>query len=175
MGVGNVLGAGREHVEDEPAAGRQPLGDGAQDGAPVDVRLHVQQRAERDHDQRKRPLDRRVAHVSLPQVDAHPGQRRALARDLEHPLRQVDADDLNARRSHRDGDPRRADAELQHRPARANGLVDVKRDVLDDAARPGVVEPRDVVVDGHAGMLLPMQAMHATMFTRPRWSGRGVR
>ena len=47
------------------------------------------------------------------------------------------------------------DPELEHGPARAHRLGDVELDVLDDAHRPGVVEPGDLVVDRHAGMLPP--------------------
>jgi hypothetical protein len=59
-------------------------------------------------------------------------------------------------------------AELEHRPARADRLVDVERHVLDHAPRPRVVEPRDLVVRAHAAILLPMDATRAQLFSRPR-------
>ena len=50
-------------------------------------------------------------------------------------------------RGDRYGDAARADAELDDGPRRrARGLLDVERHVLDDAAAPRVVEPRDGVV-----------------------------
>ena len=147
MRVGDVLGGRGEDVEDEPAVSRrQTTGHGPKGQAPVLVRLHVEQRAERADDERERLVDRRVAHVAVAQVELDARQRGALARHLEHPGRQVDADDADARRGDRHRDPARADAELEHRPARAHRLVDVERHVLDDAPRPRVVDPGDLVV-----------------------------
>ena len=67
--------------------------------------------------ERERALDRRVAHVAVAQVDLDAGELGALARDLEHPRREVDADHRDPRRGDRDRDPPGADAELEHRPA----------------------------------------------------------
>ena len=53
----------------------------------------MQQRAERDRDERELALDRRVAHVALAEVDLDARELGALARDLEHPGGGVDADD----------------------------------------------------------------------------------
>ena len=54
-------------------------------------------------------------------------------------------------------------------------VVDVETDVLDDAARPRVVEARDPVVRGHARYLSgAMQATAIMLFTRPRCSSRGA-
>ena len=84
---------------------------------------------------------------------SHAGELGALARDLEHPGRQVDADDLDPRGRDRHGDPPGADAELEHRAARARRLFDVERHVLDDAvATTGRTRAR-FVVGGHVSML----------------------
>ena len=99
----------------------------------------------------------------LAQVELDTRQLGALARDLEHPGRQVDADDADARRGDRHRDPPGADAELEHRPAGANRLLDVERHVLDHAPRPRVVDAGDLVVGGHAAILLPMDADHAAV------------
>ena len=148
-GLGDVLRPGPEDVEDEvPARLEQPV-NGAHDRAAVVVGLHVQQRAERDDHERHRPLDRRVAEVAVAQIDRDAGESGPLAGDLEHPLGEIDADHLDPLGRDRDGDPARADAELDHRAARFPRALQVERDVLDDAHRPGVVEPGDAVVGGH--------------------------
>ena len=72
---------------------------------------------------------------------------------VEHPLREVDADHVDPRGGDRHRDPARPDAELEHRAARTHRLVDVERHVLDDAARPRVVEARDLVVHRHVAKL----------------------
>src|SRR5262249_15354995 len=59
----DVVGAGCEDVEDEAAAVAQPRAHGTERGAAVVVGLHVEQRPERDHDERELLLDRRVAEV----------------------------------------------------------------------------------------------------------------
>jgi len=85
----------------------------------------------------------------VPQVDPHPGELCPLARDREHPGRQVDADDVDTGRGDRHGDPPGSDAELEHRPTRAHRLLDVERHVLDHAHRPRVVDAGDGVVGRH--------------------------
>src|SRR5581483_5138408 len=125
----------------------------------VGAGLHVEQRPERADDEREALVDRWVAEVAVAEVDLGAGGRRPLARDLEHPARGVDADDPHARQRDGDRDPAGPDAELEHRPAGAPRLLDVEVDVLDDAHRPGVVEPCDPIVGRHAGMLPPRDGL----------------
>ena len=171
----DVVGRGCEDVEDQPPVGREVALDRAQHRAAIGVGLHVQHRPERDEHERERALDRRVAHVAVAQVELGADLLRALARDLQHPLREVDADDRDPARGDRDGDPPGADGELEHRPAAAARLVEIEGHVLDDAARPRVVEAGDLVVGGHGAMLSGMNSLAITSFMRPRCSGRGVR
>ncbi len=149
----DVLLARREDVEDEMPARREMALHRAQHRAAVGVGLHVQQRTERRGHERKLALDRRVAHVAVPQVELDAGERRGLARDLEHPGGEVDADDLEACGGNRHRDPPGADAELEHRPAEPLHLGEIERHVLDHGHRPGVVDAGDLVVGGHLGML----------------------
>ena len=76
----------------------------------------------------------------------HPGKLCALAADVQHPRRGVDADHAHAGGRRRHGDPSGPDPELEHRAARLAREVDVEVHVLRDAAAPWVVEPRDRVV-----------------------------
>ena len=133
MRLGDVFGAWREDVEDEATSIREQRGDRAQDSTAVRVGLHVQQRAKRDQDERKLALDRRSAHVAVAQVELDTGEHCTIACDLEHPGREVDSDHLDSGRGDRYRNSPGADAELEHRPARTHGLLDVERDVLDDA------------------------------------------
>ena len=80
-------------------------------------------------------------------VDAEALQQDALGADREHLGRRVDADHVHPRARGRDRDPAGADAELDDLAARLERLLDVERDVLDDARAPRVVEPRDPIVD----------------------------
>ena len=163
-------GPGPEDVEDEVAARLEQPVSGAHDRAAIVVGLHVQQRAERDDHERHRPLDRRVAEVAVAEIDRDAGESGPLAGDLEHPLREIDADHLDPLGRDRDGDPPRPDAELDHRAAPFPRPFQVKRDVLDDADRPGVVEAGDAVVSGHgryaADMATPARPF---LFTSPRF------
>jgi hypothetical protein len=113
----------------------------------------VEQRAKRADHERERLVDRRVAHVAVTQIELDARQLGPLARHVQHPGREVDPDDADAGRGDRHRDPARADSELEHRPAGADCLVHVERHVLDDAPRPRVVEPRDLVVRAHAAIL----------------------
>jgi hypothetical protein len=54
---------------------------------------------------------------------------------------------VRAGQCHRNRNAARADTELHQFAAGTEHLVDVERDVLDDARAPRVVEPRDGVVD----------------------------
>ena len=89
----------------------------------------------------------------MAQVDLDAGELGALTRDLEHPRRQVDADHVQAGGRDRDRDPSGAHPELENGAAVALRFLQVEGDVLDDGHRPGVVDPRDLVVGGHVGML----------------------
>jgi phenylalanyl-tRNA synthetase alpha chain len=144
-----------EDVEHEPTAFREAFANGRECGAAVIVGLHVQQRAERDRHERKELVDRWLSQVAEAKVELDARSRRRLARYLEHPFRGVDADHTQPRERGWHRDPPRPDPELEHRPARAHRLGDIEVHVFDDAHRPGVVEPRDLVVDRHAGMLPP--------------------
>ena len=148
----------------------------AQGGAPVGVGLHVEERAERDRHEREPALDRRVADVAVAQVERDPGELGLFARHLEHAGRQVDADHVDPVRRDRHGDAAGADAELEHRPAGGERLLEIELHVLDDAPHPRVVEPGDRVVAGHAAILPAMYARATTLFSRPRCApGRPAR
>ena len=110
---------------------------------------HVEERAERDRDEGHALVDRRLAQVAEAEVE----QLRdalllgPLARHGEHARRLVDADHRDPGTGGRDRDPPGADGQLDDRAARREGLVDVELDVLGDGDRPGVVDPRDAVVE----------------------------
>ena len=149
MRVLDVLAARREDVEDEPPAGKEQLVRRRERAQPVGLGRHVQQRAEGDQDERDALLHRRLAHVAEPEVEERLDARRAgeVSRHLEHPGRRVDTDHLDARLRDRHRDPPGAAGELHHRPAGRARFLDVELHVLGDARAPGVVEPRDRVVD----------------------------
>ena len=170
----DVLAAGREHVEDEVPSRRQTAPHRPDHRAPVGVGLHVQQRAERRGHEREHAVDRRIAHVAVAQVDVHARELCALARDLEHPRGEVDADDVDPGGRDRHGDAAGADTELEHRPAEPPCLLDVEGDVLDHRHGPGVVEAGDLVVGGHWVCFVPMQTTSLTLFSRPRCATGGV-
>ena len=155
MGLGDVVGARREHVEDEPAARYEQLPRCTQGPQPLLVVQQVEVRAKRTGDQAHPLLDWRVREVSEPQIQElrHPRELGSLAADLEHSRRRVDPDHADPCRGGGDGDPPCPDRELDDRPARAPGLAYVEGDVLGDAPAPRVVEPRDRVVKArHAGL-----------------------
>ena len=114
--------------------------------------LHVQQRAEGADDERNAFLHRRLAQVADAEVEqgADAGCVGALAGHREHLRRRVDADHADPRLRDRDGDPPRADGELDDGAAARQRPVDVEADVLGDGPAPRVVEARDPVVQGHA-------------------------
>ena len=150
----------------------------AQRRAPVGVRLHVQQRAEGDDDERNRPStggSRRSPRRRSTSTPAVLGVRRATSSmpcDESTPITSM---------------PLRAigtairpvpTAELDDRAARAPRLLDVERDVLDDAAPPRVVELGDRVVEGHAAMLPAPDGARPNepVYAAPaRAGGRGAR
>ena len=121
-------------------------------------------------------FDGRVAHVAVAQVElARRRARRARARPRASPPRgRRRRRAMPARRSARRSGPCRRRARAPARRERTR-LLDVERHVLDDAARPRVVEARDLVVGGHGAMLSGMTTLATTLFMRPRCSGRGVR
>ena len=112
-------------------------------------------------------VDGRVAHVAVAQVELDARELRALARDLEHPGRQVDADDADPAAAIGTAIRPVPTPSSSTGPPRAHGFLDVERHVLDHAPRPRVVDPGDLVVRGHAAILLPMQR-RAKLFSRPR-------
>ena len=133
--------AGVEDVEHEPPTGSRRPCTARTAATPVGLGLHVQQRAEGCEDERHRALDRRLAEVAVPEVQLDARELGPLARDLEHPLRGVDPDHGDSVGRERDRDPAGADAELDHRAARAAPPARGRTHVLDDARRPRVVEP----------------------------------
>ena len=112
----------------------------------------MEERAEGDRDERDALVDRRLAQIADAQVEqvGHALALPVLARDGEHSRRLVDADHLDAGAGGGDGDASRADRQLDDRPACGDGLLDVELDVLRDRGRPGVVDPRDPVVERRA-------------------------
>ena len=119
------------------------------------------------------PDDRRVAKVAEPEVELDARERGPLPRDREHPGRRVDADDVDPRRRDRHREASRADAELDDRPSCAPRFLEVERHVLDDAPGPRIVEPRNLVVDGHAGMLPVVTTLaRSCLFLPPRLEAR---
>src|SRR4029453_2871632 len=86
---------------------------------------------------------RRFAEVADPQIDVDSGQRRAPCTDLEHPPGRVDADDANAVRGDRHGDPARPDSELDDRAAGAAGLPRGEGDALHPPPTPRGGEVRN--------------------------------
>ena len=121
MRVLDVLAARREDVEDEPAAGEEQLVRRGERPEPVGLGRHVQERAERDQDERDAFLDGRLAHVAEPQVEQRLDafRPRVVPRNLEHPGGGVDADHADAGLGDRHADPAGAAGELDHGPPEA--------------------------------------------------------
>jgi hypothetical protein len=108
----------------------------------------VQVGPERAGDEADALRHRRLAQVAEAQVE-QVGDARELRlppADCEHPVGGVDPDHRHPLDRRRDRDPAGADAQLDHRAAGGERLVDVEADVLDDRARPRVVDLRDRVV-----------------------------
>src|SRR6266536_4462654 len=97
---------------------------------------------ERTRHERDAFVDGGPTQIAEPQIEpvGDTGLARPELADLEHPGRGVDADHLHTGRRGGDRDPSRADAELDDRASRGERLLDVERDVLDDARAPRVVE-----------------------------------
>ena len=141
--------ARREDVEDEPTAGRQQLAGGAERAEAVGLGRHVQERAERDQDERDALRHGGVAHVAEAEIEqlSTPSARRVLAARPR-------ASRPRRRRRSRGCRPWRSGtairpvphAELDDRAAGRARLLDVELDVLGDARAPRVVDPRDRVV-----------------------------
>src|SRR5712691_991100 len=146
--LGDVVGAGREDVEDEPPTGHEHLADGRERPPPVGIGAQVEVGAERAGDERDALLDGRLAQVAETEVEQlrDAGALGPLAADVEHPGRGVDADHAHPGSGGRDRDPARSDPELDDRASGLARLLDVEADVLGDADAPRVVEPRDRVV-----------------------------
>ena len=99
-----------------------------------------------------RSVHRGLAEVAEAQVQqgGDPLVLRVGPRAREHAGRLVDAYHLDTGPGDRHGDTSRADGQLDDRPARGDGLLDVELDVLRDGGRPRVVDPRDPVVERSA-------------------------
>jgi hypothetical protein len=154
VGVGDVLGAWSEDVEDEPTARHEQLARRTQCAKPRLVVEQVQERTERAGDEADPLLDRRRLQVAQAQVEQldHARQLGALAADLEHPWRGVDADHADASRGRRNRDPAGPHRQLDDRRRGPLGLLDVELHVLGDADAPRVVEASDRVVQAHPGL-----------------------
>jgi hypothetical protein len=111
----------------------------------------VQERAKRAVHQRRRLLEREVAHVALAQVEVDARLLRRRARLLEHRRRAVGADHpLPDRPRDRNCDPTAAHGQLDHGAVRLPGELDVERDVLGHVLRPLVVDGGEPLVElGH--------------------------
>src|SRR5205823_2945193 len=118
VGLFDVLAARREDVEDEAAAGAEEAAGGAECAEALGVAAEVEERAERAGDELDALGDGRIAQVAEPEVQLRrdAGEVGALAADLEHPGRRVDADHADAVGGDRDRDPAGADAKLHDRP-----------------------------------------------------------
>ena len=118
----DVVGRRREDVEREQAARHQQVVGCAERGEPLGVVVRqVEVRPERAGDERDPLRHRRPAEVPEPEVEElrDAGRVGAVAADVEHPGRGVDADHGHPRLRDRDGDPPGADAELDDgRPGR---------------------------------------------------------
>ena len=134
---------------------REQAADRAQRRAAIVVGLHVQQRAERD--QRRAGTRRRPAasacrpgagRARRPPSSARSRATASIPAERSTPTTSIPAAAIGTR------DAAGADAELEHRPARAHRFGDVERHVLDDAPRPRVVEAGDLVVGRHLGIAL---------------------
>src|SRR5207253_4520796 len=112
--LGDVVGAGGEDVEDQAAVRQEEVARGGQRLVTLAVAAQVQVGAEGTRDERNPLVDRRPEQVAEAEVEAlgDAGATRLLGADVEHPLRRVDAYDVDAGRRRRDRDPSGADAEL---------------------------------------------------------------
>ena len=110
----------------------------------------MQQGAERAVDQPGQLVQGQVPHVSLAQVELHPrcdGQGLGLP---EHRGGGVNAGNpLAGRPSDGDGDPPVADRQLDQRPVRPAGQVDVEGNVGRHLSRPFLVPIRERLVPAH--------------------------
>jgi len=98
-----------------------------------------------------------VAHVALAQVEFHAGLGRADAGLVEHRRRGVDPDDASAGRLRdRDGDSSVPDRELDERPVRLAGELDVEGDVGGHVRRPSLVIVRERLVPAHRSDSQPL-------------------
>src|SRR5207245_2287711 len=130
MGRGDVGGARREDVEDEAAAGTEKPAGRAERASAVRVTLQMEVGAERADDELDRFVDRGIGQVAETQVEStlHAGGRGSFPADVEHAVGRVDADHRNAGRGDRDGDPPRADTELDDGWSGSPRLLDVEGD-----------------------------------------------
>ena len=165
--------ARREDVEDEAPARLEQRARPRAAPRGGRRRLHVQQRAERDRSRAGRALDRRLAQVAEAQVELDAGERRrARARPRASPP--------TSRRRSRGCPPRAIGIAIRPvptpssttGPARAPRLLDVERDVLDDARattgrRGGRSRRRRT-----RGMLPVVKTLRGFAFTGPGWPGR---
>jgi hypothetical protein len=109
----------------------------------------MEEGAERTHHERDALVDRWFSQIAQAEIETL--RDACLARPLgahrEHPGRRVHADDVSTGERDRNRDSPRPDRELHDLAAGRERLVDVERDVFDDARAPRVIELGDGVVD----------------------------
>ena len=149
--LGDVLGARREDVEHEGAAGLQEHPGRAQSLQLLLLVRHVEQRAEGADHELHALRHGRLTQVADPEVEkiADALLLRERASDTEHAHGEVDADHLPPRGGDRHRDAARSHRKLDHRPLDALRFLDVEGDVLHDRRAPRVVDGRDRVVERH--------------------------
>ena len=164
-----------EGVPGEPPARPERGGDALEGAAAVGPGRQVQERPERAVDQRRRLVQGEVAHVALAQVELHARLGRTGTGLLEHRRRRVDADDRPAGRLRdRDRHPPVPDRQLDQRPVRLAGELDVEGDVGRHGRRPLVVAVRERLVPAHRPMF-PCATGGRSRRAPPPLTGDGAR
>lgn len=105
-------------------------------------------------DQRRRLVEGEVPHVALAQIEVGVRLGRAVAGQIEHRRRRVDADDApTCRQRDRDRDSAVAYRELDDRPICLSRESDVEGDVVGHVRRPFLVPERERLVPAHRATL----------------------
>jgi len=139
-----------EGVEGETPTRPQRRGDALEHLPLLLPSVQMEERAERDVDQRGRFLELELPDVAEPQLERQAG--RSLPRDLEHRRRRVDPEHGLAGLAHDfDRNAAASDHQLGDRPVRLAGERDVVGHVLGHVGGPGVVNGGPGVVFAHRG------------------------
>jgi hypothetical protein len=150
---GDVMIEG-EHVPGELPAGAQGAGDPLEHPPPVGPRREVQERPVGAVDEARGLGELQIAHVSLAQVERHPGVGGRGAGLGEHGGRGVDPDDgATGGEGHGDGHPAAADGQLDQGPGRVDREADVERHVLRHRCGPLVVAVCERLGPAHGAIL----------------------